>query len=1484
MMHLYPGSCPHSWKVALRVCGFFLCTLLLGAGAAQAQKTLTADSLSYTEDFTGFDGSGFTPAPAAGQLNSSNWRISGASDGAGTFGGTHNSGDFARGSSTGGITFGGVYSFDAGGGNTVLGLQPGGSDFTPGDIALRLENQTGAEITEITLRYSIFVFNDQDRGSSFNLAYSTDDATYTAVPSASYTTPQASDETPAWIEVTREITISGLNQAVGDFIYLRWETDDVSGSGSRDEFGLTNIEIETNVTSSPPPTDPLFFSENFDGFTADGFSPTPGAGQLDSNFWRVTGASDGDGTFGGTHVSGDFARGSSTGGVTTGGVYSFDAGNGNTVLGIQPAGSDFTPGEITLRLQNDTGGQIDRFVVRYSIFVYDDQARTSSFNFAYSVDDAGYTPIPSANYTTPGTESGAWIEVERELTIPGVDLADQDYIYLQWQSDDAAGSSGSRPEFGLSKLEVETQDAPTAEVEQLGEFEITYVDNDNNSQSSNTTTGIGFSDVNHTTASEVLLRTGSGFDQPFFQTGSGWSDSMNRAGANYYFFNIEAGEGFRFTPTEISFKARRTGSGPPNIGIEVEDQNSAASHSSSDISLTDGDIISITESISGLEDVSSVQVQIRGWAATGTGPLQISELKVRGTISAPEVYEWVGGNGSFSSPANWLPNRPNSANAGRQLLEFSNGGQNQVSVGITDISSLGGLRVTSGSTVTFVGSSTPDITLTGIGTQPQALFVESGSTLRFTNNFDLRLGSGQDGRVEGTVELATNNDIRILIDDTAGELRFGNGGLLIANGSSAAFGDAVSDSKTEGVIFESGSEFRYQRGRGDPFGSSINPSMVMQPGSMFTVAGTSTFPVNGYTYADITFEENQDRDVAQDGFTADNIIINTPSVGFNIQGDVVIRGNITINAGNTLRFGKAGDAERTPLFRFEGTGGLQRISGDGSFVMQENATMRITNADHLASQMDITLNGTYDPQGGVLFMEDGAQLSTFAPAGVKNSKNAPDLALSGGRGWRMLSAPVTDMLVSDLEAQNHVQGVSGNAFSEGDANLLFRRGTAGNYSWQAPENLSAPLPSGEGFIWFLYDEADFPGGSAPVGSNFQALPFTLTDNGKSTLAPGDADAPLNEGDLNDFSLAGNPYPQPISTEFLIGRNGPLPQAVQVWQSGTSGDGATGSWVPVNTSVSAWQGFVIQGSAAAGGVQADSLIFTNLGKLETGESFKQSGKQDYPALTLELRGHHPETGYRTADRGNVFYFHPYARQGADMRDTPKLQALNAASAQLGIQAMRGGQVQLLSQDARPQELEEDLLIPLELLLNNMAGEFEISWEGLDTLPEHWNVSLVDVEAGQSIDLRNSDSYSFEDFSAGLQNAPEVFELQMPDNEHVIRAQNSTGYARFRVSIRPGTPTSTPPETQLPEQFKLHQNYPNPFNPSTNIRFELPEAADIRLEVFDILGRRVATLLSGQELPAGTHTQVFDAGHLSSGVYLYRLSTGTQVKTQKMTLVK
>jgi hypothetical protein len=88
---------------------------------------------------------------------------------------------------------------------------------------------------------------------------------------------------------------------------------------------------------------------------------------------------------------------------------------------------------------------------------------------------------------------------------------------------------------------------------------------------------------------------------------------------------------------------------------------------------------------------------------------------------------------------------------------------------------------------------------------------------------------------------------------------------------------------------------------------------------------------------------------------------------------------------------------------------------------------------------------------------------------------------------------------------------------------------------------------------------------------------------------------------------------------------------------------------------------------------------------------------------------------------------------------------------------------------------------------------------------------------------------------------------------------------------------------PGEFHLAQNYPNPFNPSTRVTFTLPARSNVRLAVFDLLGREVAVLADGL-LEAGTHGVTFDARDFSSGVYICRLTSGDRQESIRMVLTR
>ena len=183
------------WKQSL----FVSCLTAFGLSVhcnASAGLMVTSTGASVGIDFAGFRGSGFAPGavgtglvgsgPPATGLDSNHWRIEGLSDGAGVFGGTYLAGDFARGSSVGGVSSGGIYGFDVGSGsvaNWALGFQPTGSDLTPGTITLMVTNATGSSVDQVDLGYRVLRLNNGDRSGSMQFAYSLDDISYDLVSS-----------------------------------------------------------------------------------------------------------------------------------------------------------------------------------------------------------------------------------------------------------------------------------------------------------------------------------------------------------------------------------------------------------------------------------------------------------------------------------------------------------------------------------------------------------------------------------------------------------------------------------------------------------------------------------------------------------------------------------------------------------------------------------------------------------------------------------------------------------------------------------------------------------------------------------------------------------------------------------------------------------------------------------------------------------------------------------------------------------------------------------------------------------------------------------------------------------------------------------------------------------------------------------------------------------------------------------------------------
>ena len=121
----------------------------------------------------------------------------------------------------------------------------------------------------------------------------------------------------------------------------------------------------------------------------------------------------------------------------------------------------------------------------------------------------------------------------------------------------------------------------------------------------------------------------------------------------------------------------------------------------------------------------------------------------------------------------------------------------------------------------------------------------------------------------------------------------------------------------------------------------------------------------------------------------------------------------------------------------------------------------------------------------------------------------------------------------------------------------------------------------------------------------------------------------------------------------------------------------------------------------------------------------------------------------------------------------------------------------------------------------------------------------------------------------------------------RFTNSISYTNYDYIIdnwMNSAPTGVEDQTgTIPKTFALLQNYPNPFNPSTVITYNIPQQSNVSLKIYDILGKEIATLVNEQKA-AGSYNVQFDAGKLSSGVYIYSIQAGDFMESKKMLLMK
>ncbi|MEE8441295.1 MAG: hypothetical protein V3S41_06205 [Spirochaetia bacterium] len=193
-----------------------------------------------------------------------------------------------------------------------------------------------------------------------------------------------------------------------------------------------------------------------EAFAASGFGVSPGPGQLDADAWSILGFSDGDLVFGQEASSGDWARGVSVGGVSTGGLYAFIVEPDNHALGVQPTATDFAPGSIILKTAVPADS-ITQLQLDHRIWTLNDKDRSTVWSTWYSLDGTTWIELTGMAHTTPiladadAQWSGAYYTAV--VSLKDSTLSAGDPFYLRWDVIDGEGT-GSRDESAIDDISV----------------------------------------------------------------------------------------------------------------------------------------------------------------------------------------------------------------------------------------------------------------------------------------------------------------------------------------------------------------------------------------------------------------------------------------------------------------------------------------------------------------------------------------------------------------------------------------------------------------------------------------------------------------------------------------------------------------------------------------------------------------------------------------------------------------------------------------------------------------------------------------------------------------------------------------------------------------------------------------------------------------------------------------------------------------------
>ena len=675
-------------------------------------------------------------------------------------------------------------------------------------------------------------------------------------------------------------------------------------------------------------------------------------------------------------------------------------------------------------------------------------------------------------------------------------------------------------------------------------------------------------------------------------------------------------------------------------------------------------------------------------------------------------YTWNAASGNWNAASSWSPSRTDPA--ANDILVFD--GNSQASPAITpDFTSsenIGRLRLINNASVNLATAPTSrTINIGTTGSDAPQLEIASGSTLNVNaaNPILINLPIGNVASISGSIVF--QNGAHRLTASSENGIAFNNGATFTAGNTFTGnpFGTATSNS----VLFADGSNYIHN-GVNNPFGKTAPESVVVfNTGSSYKFTAASGAPdLSGRIYGNLEINSPSTDLNSMSGsgtLTVQDLTITSGNCGFNLSGNINLKGNVSVASGQSLNFNPS-----SPDTVYLNGSAAQLISGQGSIDCNANSTVNSANPAGVTLNNAVTFNN-FRVSSGDFTIAPGASLITN---GSVSGTAKVERTIANDNGWHFISSPVVSQVIQP-------------AFAPLEMNNTFDF-----YRWDPAENLSTGLPwvnlrNSSSGLNFDFDPLntktpEFKTGSgylvaySPGYINPAGNGITKTFSGE--LHSGAISKPIFN-DANPWNLIGNPYPSSLDFDKFNTVTGSKLADAAYWTALSDGSYASyvvgsGGIKGATKNIAPMQGFFVQASATK------DVDFTNEMRLHSNQAWLKNGQEIPNQLRLEL------TNAKNSLKDEILIHRSAAFDGTTGAE--KLMSMKSDAANLFT--VKSGKNFCIDQIA--ENTEKIVLGLMPSLVNNYTITLTSN-----SFPVSEIITLEDLKTGKKQELQKEPAYSF-----------------------------------------------------------------------------------------------------------------------------------------------